>query len=139
MTRQTISIADRLAAIVAGLAAFFASGAIVLGVTYVVLVYLIPQQNDWKILRLNVEGGVGFMISLVVGSVVGGYVIVRVDKHAPVFHSAVVIALYFALHWGYVLWGPRTTWDTFFGPFLLPDLVCVPFFMLGAKMGSRKP
>lgn len=131
VTRSVITI-------FAGLTAFFAAGGIVLGTMYVGLAYILPQHNDWKTLRLNAEGALSFVASVVVGSIIGGYVVARVAKHARFIHSVVVIALLYALHRGYVLWGPDTEWDRIFSSFPLVVFICLPFFVLGTWIGSRK-
>jgi len=138
MSKQTRFIVNSIEAIVAGLATFFVAGGIVFSAIYLSLVYLLPQPHAWKILRLNVEGALGFLVSVAVGSIVGGYVTSRVVKRARLIHSAIVVVLLYGLHEGYILWGPDTFWDTLYGPLLEAVLVCLPFFMLGTWMGSRK-
>jgi MFS family permease len=125
-------------AIVAGLAAFFAAGAIVFGVCYVVVIHILPQPDDWRTLRTNVEGMLGFQVSVAIGSIVGGYITSRVAGRARFVHSLGVIAVLVAMRQGYILWGPHTLWDEMFGPVREAALVCLPFFALGTWLGACK-
>ena len=124
-------------AIIAGLAAFFAAGAIVFGAMYVFFFYLWPKPTSWMTLVNNVNMMLCFLAGAAAGSIVGAYVTARFTRRYHFIHSAVVIALLYALLKAYILWGPHTLWDTFYDP-LPTALGYLPFFALGTWIGSRK-
>jgi hypothetical protein len=136
MSIQTRYVASSIAAIILGLAAFFAAGGIMFGAIYLGLVYLLPKPEDLLVFNLNLLSGL--LVGEAAGSIVSGYVAARVARRAQFFHSAVVIALLCALRQGYIFWGSDTGWYLTFDPSLLTFLVCLPFFSFGTWMGFRK-
>jgi branched-subunit amino acid ABC-type transport system permease component len=137
MSTHARSVVSSVVAVIAGLVAFFAAGGIAFGAMYVFFFYLWPKPNSWTELVNNINLVLCFLVGAAVGSILGGFVIARVARRGQFIHSTVVIALLYALQWGYILWGPRTLWDVLYGP-LPTALGCVPFFALGTWIGSRK-
>lgn len=136
-TVATVNPVTRIiVAIIVGLGAFFAAGGIVFGAIYLGLAYLLPKPDDLLVFNLNLLWGL--LVGEAVGSIVSGYVAARVARRAQFIHSGVVIALQCALRRGYILWGSGAEWYLTFDPFLLTFLVCLPFFVLGTWVGSRK-
>jgi hypothetical protein len=131
-------IAGSIVAISKGLAAYFVAGGVVFGAIYFVLVYLLPKPDDWVVLRSTLNLLWGLLIGEAVGSIASGYVMFRIVSRARYINSAMVIALLSAMRQAYVLWGPNTPWALEDDPLLPTILVCLPFFVLGAWMGSRK-
>jgi hypothetical protein len=127
-----------IAAIFAGIAAFFAVGGIAFGAIYVALVYLLPRPVD--LLEFNVNAGLGFLVIVAVGSIASGFVTARTAERARFLHSAVAFVLLSALRRAYMLWGPDTfIWDDGdWGTIQLMVIASLPFFSLGTWLGSRK-
>ncbi len=123
-------------AILAGLAAYFTFGGIMFGAIYIVLTYILPKPGDLLVFNLNISWG--FLAAEAVGSIASGYVMFRIASRARYINSSIVILLLIAMRQGYVLRGPNTPWALEDDPLLPTILVCLPFFVLGAWMGSRK-
>lgn len=129
-------ITGSVVAVSKGLVTFFAAGGIMFGAIYIGLVYILPKPGDLLVFNLNISWG--FLVGEVVGSIASGYVMFRIASRARYINSAMVIALLSAMRQAYVLWGPNTPSALEDDPLLPTILVCLPFFVLGAWMGSRK-
>jgi hypothetical protein len=138
MSKQTRFVANSIAAIIAGFAAFFAAGGIAFGAMYVFFFYLWPKPTSWMGLVNNVNLELCSLVGAALGSIVGGYVTARVAKRNQFIHAAVVIAMLSALDQVYILWGTDTQWTLPFDRLLPTILGYVPFFVFGTWIGSRK-